>query len=160
MARLRPARARRNGRKNRRPLCDGDFRGFRRPDQRKLVRSVQLARAQLLSREFAVVGIAAQSHVHRGLPKKVSEDMKQFATGEHRSRPVGMVRAPDALPLRKFDDPATYPKLKQLLEKVTPTVHSRQLLLLSGTATRRVRAYRREPGANGSSNKANDTGAA
>jgi len=51
--------------------------------RRKLIPALyNLARAQLLSRDFAVVGIARRPMSSEDYRKKVTEDMKQFATGE------------------------------------------------------------------------------
>ena len=87
--------------------------------RRKLVPALyNLARAQLLSREFAVVGIARSPMSTEDYRKKVSEDMKQFATGDvDPDLWEWFVRRMHYLS-GNFDDPATYPKLKQLLEKV------------------------------------------
>jgi len=86
----------------------------------------------------------------------VSEDMKQFATGD--SIPTcgmfvaGCTTSPEISTIRHLS------KLKQLLEKSTPTSALTQLLLHLATAPDGS-AYRREPGANGS-RTSNDTGAA
>ena len=51
--------------------------------RRKLIPALyNLARSQLLSREFAVIGLARSPMSSEDYRKKVSEDMKQFATGE------------------------------------------------------------------------------
>src|SRR4029077_9589146 len=87
--------------------------------RRKLIPALyNLARAQLLSREFAVVGIARSPMSTEDYRKKVSEDMKQFATGDiDPDLWEWFVRRMHYLS-GNFDDPATYPKLKQLLEKI------------------------------------------
>jgi glucose-6-phosphate 1-dehydrogenase len=87
--------------------------------RRKLIPALyNLARAQLLSREFAVVGIARSPMSTEDYRKKVSEDMKQFATGdvdpdlwEWFERRLHYLSG-------NFDDPATYPKLKELLDRI------------------------------------------
>src|SRR6201988_2964485 len=51
--------------------------------RRKLIPALyNLARNQLLSREFAVIGVARSPMSTEDYRKKVSEDMKQFATGK------------------------------------------------------------------------------
>jgi len=87
--------------------------------RRKLIPALyNLARAQLLSREFAVVGLARSPMSTEDYRKKVSEDMKQFATGEvDPDLWEWFVRRMHYLS-GNFDDEATYPKLKQLLEKI------------------------------------------
>jgi glucose-6-phosphate 1-dehydrogenase len=87
--------------------------------RRKLIPALyNLARAQLLSREFAVVGIARSPMSTEDYRKKVSEDMKQFATGDvDPDLWEWFVRRLYYLS-GNFDDPATYPKLKELLAKI------------------------------------------
>src|SRR5579864_3335723 len=87
--------------------------------RRKLIPALyNLARAQLLSREFAVVGIARSPMSTEDYCKKVSEDMKQFATGDvDPDLWEWFVRRMHYLS-GNFDDPATYPKLKELLAKI------------------------------------------
>ena len=65
----------------RRSLRDGDLRRDRRshPPQAD-PRALQPGQSELLSREFAVVGVGAQPDDHRrGFRKKLSEDIKEFA---------------------------------------------------------------------------------
>jgi glucose-6-phosphate 1-dehydrogenase len=87
--------------------------------RRKLIPALyNLARAQLLSREFAVVGIARSPMATEDYRKKVSEDMKQFATGDvDPDLWEWFVRRMHYMS-GNFDDPATYPKLKELLGKI------------------------------------------
>jgi glucose-6-phosphate 1-dehydrogenase len=87
--------------------------------RRKLIPALyNLARAQLLSREFAVVGLARSPMSTEDYRKRVTEDMKQFATGEvDPDLWEWFVRRMHYLS-GSFDDPATYPKLKELLEKI------------------------------------------
>src|SRR5215468_8509454 len=87
--------------------------------RRKLIPALyNLARAQLLSREFAVVGLARSPLSTEDYRKRVSEDMKQFATGDlDPDLWEWFVRRMHYLS-GNFDDPATYPKIKQLLEKI------------------------------------------
>ncbi len=87
--------------------------------RRKLIPALyNLARAQLLSQDFAVIGIARSAMSSEEYRKRVAEDMKQFATGEV---------TPDLWEwfVRRlhymsgnFDEPETYVKLKELLAKV------------------------------------------
>src|ERR1700745_2631247 len=87
--------------------------------RRKLIPALyNLAKAQLLSREFAVVGVARSPMSTEDYRKRVSEDMKQFATGDvDPDLWEWFVRRMHYLS-GNFDDQATYPNLKQLLEKI------------------------------------------
>src|SRR5258705_13398 len=87
--------------------------------RRKLIPALyNLARAQLLSREFAVVGLARRPMSTEDSRKKVTEDMKQFATGDvDPDLWEWFVRRMHYMS-GNFDDSETYPKLKQLLEKI------------------------------------------
>jgi len=87
--------------------------------RRKLIPALyNLARAQLLSREFAVVGLARRPMSTEDFRKKVTEDMKQFATGDvDPDLWEWFVRRMHYMS-GNFDDSETYPKLKQLLEKI------------------------------------------
>jgi len=87
--------------------------------RRKLIPALyNLAKLQLLSREFAVVGLARSPMSTDDFRKKASEDIKQFA-----SEPVD----PDLWEwfVRRlyyvagaFDDKQVYPQLKEMLQKV------------------------------------------
>ena len=87
--------------------------------RRKLIPALyNLASQQLLSREFAVVGIGRTPMTTEEARKKYSEDFKQFATGaidpdlwEWFVRRLHYVNG-------DFNDPATYDKLKETLAKV------------------------------------------
>src|ERR1019366_3445739 len=87
--------------------------------RRKLIPALHnLASQQLLSREFAVIGVGRTPMSNDDARKKVSEDFKQFATAgvdadlwEWFVRRIGYVSG-------NFDDPATYDKLKETLAKV------------------------------------------
>jgi glucose-6-phosphate 1-dehydrogenase len=87
--------------------------------RRKLIPALyNLARAQLLSREFAVVGVARSPMSTEDYRKKASEDIKQFATGQvDPDLWEWFVRRMHYLP-GNFGDPGTYSNLKQLLEKI------------------------------------------
>src|SRR3984957_860330 len=87
--------------------------------RRKLIPALyNLASQQLLSREFAVVGMGRSAMSDEDARKKVTEDFKRFATGpidpdlwEWFVRRISYVSG-------DFDDPATYDKLTQTLARV------------------------------------------
>ena len=87
--------------------------------RRKLIPALyNLASQQLLSREFAVVGIGRSPMTSDEARKKFTEDFKQFATGaidpdlwEWFVRHLYYVAG-------NFDDPATYDKVKETLATV------------------------------------------
>ena len=86
--------------------------------RRKLIPALyNLASQQLLSREFAVIGVGRNAMSDDDARKKVIEDFKQFATGavdadlwEWFVRRISYISG-------DFDDPATYDKLKEALAK-------------------------------------------
>ena len=87
--------------------------------RRKLLPALyNLASQQLLSREFAVLGIGRTPMSTDEARKKLSEDFKKFATG-----PVDpdlwewFARRLHYIP-GNFDDPTTYDQLKETLQKV------------------------------------------
>src|SRR6201984_212354 len=87
--------------------------------RRKLIPALyNLARAQLLSREFALVCIAARPMSTDDYRKKVSEDMKQFATGDVDPDLWEWFVRRTYYMSGNFDDPQTYPNLKDLLTKI------------------------------------------
>src|SRR5580700_125459 len=87
--------------------------------RRKLIPALyNLASQQLLSREFAVIGVGRNAMSDEDARTKVTEDFKKFATGaidpdlwEWFVRRISYVGG-------DFDDPATYDKLKETLAKV------------------------------------------
>jgi glucose-6-phosphate 1-dehydrogenase len=87
--------------------------------QRKLIPALyNLASEQLLSREFAVVGVARNPMTTDQFRAKVSQDIKQYATGPVDSdlwewfvRRIYYVTG-------NFADANTYPQLKEALQKV------------------------------------------
>jgi glucose-6-phosphate 1-dehydrogenase len=87
--------------------------------RRKLIPALyNLAKLQLLSREFAVVGIARSAMNSEDFRKKITEEMKEFATSpiepdlwEWFVRRMHYMQG-------NFGDKEMYPKLKALLEKV------------------------------------------
>src|SRR5437868_3974277 len=87
--------------------------------RRKLIPALyNLANEQLLSREFAVLGLARAQMTTEQFREKVSQDMKQFATG-----PVDsdlwewFVRRMHYIP-GNFDDPEAYGRLRDALQKI------------------------------------------
>jgi glucose-6-phosphate 1-dehydrogenase len=87
--------------------------------RRKLIPALyNLASQGLLSREFAVVGVARNQASTEEVRKKVGDDFKQFATGAvDPDLWEWFVRHLYYVP-GDFDDPATYDKLKQTLVQV------------------------------------------
>ena len=87
--------------------------------RRKLIPALyNLAKAQLLPHEFAVIGIARSPMSSEDYRKKVTEDMKKFATGdvdpdlwEWFARRIFYLSG-------NFDDKATYGRIKEQLEKI------------------------------------------
>jgi glucose-6-phosphate 1-dehydrogenase len=87
--------------------------------RRKLIPSLyNLASQQLLSREFAVIGMGRTPMSNEEARKALTEDIKKFATNpvdpdlwEWFSRRVNYTTG-------EFEDPATYENLKALIEKV------------------------------------------
>src|SRR5207302_8878285 len=87
--------------------------------RRKLIPALyNLARAKLLSHEFAVVGIARRPMSTDDYRKKVTEDMKQFATGDVDPDLWEWFVRRMYYMSGNFDDPQTYPNLKDLLTKI------------------------------------------
>ncbi len=87
--------------------------------RRKLVPALyNLAKAQLLSREFAVIGIARSPLSTEEFRKKVASDLREFATGDvDPDLAEWFVRRMHYLP-GEFNDQGTYSRLKTTLEKV------------------------------------------
>ncbi|MBZ5721286.1 MAG: glucose-6-phosphate dehydrogenase [Acidobacteriia bacterium] len=87
--------------------------------RRKLIPALyNLAKAQLLSREFAVVGVAHRPMSTDDFRKKVSDDMTKFATGEiDPDLREWFVRRMHYL-TGDFGDKNIYTQLKDLLDKV------------------------------------------
>ena len=87
--------------------------------RRKLIPALyNLAKAQLLPHEFAVIGIARSPMSSEDYRKKVTEDMKKFATGdidpdlwEWFARRIFYLSG-------NFDDKETYGRIKEQLEKI------------------------------------------
>src|SRR6266478_8222930 len=87
--------------------------------RRKLIPALyNLAKAQLLSREFAIVGIAHGQMSTEDFRKKLSEDIRRYAGSEVDpdiwewfTRRLYYIAA-------EFDDKNVYPQLKATLEKL------------------------------------------
>src|SRR6266403_2321449 len=87
--------------------------------RRKLIPALyNLAKAQLLSRDFAVVGIARSPMSSEDYRKKVTEDMKKFATGEVDPDLWEWFARRMFYMSGNFDDKETYSRIKQQLEKI------------------------------------------
>ena len=87
--------------------------------RRKLIPALyNLARAQLLSREFAVVGISRSPMSTEDYRKKVSEDMKKFATADVDPDLWEWFVRRIYLPVRQFDDKETYQRSKSYWTKI------------------------------------------
>src|SRR5258707_7909637 len=87
--------------------------------RRKLIPALyNLAKSELLSREFAVVGVARSPISNEDFRKKAADDIKEFGTDvvdpdiwEWFDRRLYYITG-------NFDDKELYPKLKTMLEKV------------------------------------------
>ncbi len=87
--------------------------------RRKLIPALyNLASQGLLSREFAVVGVARSPMTTEEARQKLSEDFKQFATGAIDQDLWEWFARHFYYAGGDFDDPATYDKLKETLAKV------------------------------------------
>ena len=116
--------------------------------RRKLIPALyNLASQQLLSREFAVIGVGRSPMSDEDARKRLSEDFKQFATGpidpdlwEWFVRRINYMNG-------DFDDPATYENLKATLARGRPGAQlPRQLFLLPRDRAQLLRPRRRAPG--------------
>jgi glucose-6-phosphate 1-dehydrogenase len=87
--------------------------------KRKLIPALyNLARNQLLSREFAVIGVAHTPMSTDDFRKRVSDDMEKFATGTvEPDLKEWFIRRMHYI-AGEFDDKSVYIQLKDLLEKV------------------------------------------
>ena len=115
--------------------------------RRKLIPALyNLAKQQLLSREFAVVGVARRRCPTEEFRKKVSEDIKEFATertwiqmsGTGSSSRIYYVTG-------DFDDQDLYATAEGIARQGRQRPHHpRQLFFLSGDRPRFLRADRRK----------------
>lgn len=87
--------------------------------RRKLIPALyNLASQQLLSREFAIIGVGRTPMTTEEARKKYSEDFKQFITGPLDSDLWDWFVRRLHYVAGDFNDPATYDKLKETLAKV------------------------------------------
>ena len=87
--------------------------------RRKLIPALyNLASQQLLSREFAVIGVGRNTLSDEDARKKVTEDFKKFATGPIDQELWDWFVQRISYVNGNFDDPATYEKIKDTLAKV------------------------------------------
>jgi glucose-6-phosphate 1-dehydrogenase len=87
--------------------------------KRKLIPALyNLAKQQLLSREFAIVGVAHGDMSTEEFRKKTTEDIKQFATGEVDSDLWEWFERRMYFLSGEFDDKNVYSQLKELLAKL------------------------------------------
>jgi glucose-6-phosphate 1-dehydrogenase len=87
--------------------------------RRKLIPALyNLASQGLLSREFAVVGVARNPMTSEEARQKLTEDFKQFATGTIDQDLWDWFVCHFYYVAGDFDDPATYEKLKETLAQV------------------------------------------
>jgi glucose-6-phosphate 1-dehydrogenase len=87
--------------------------------RRKLIPALyNLAKAQLLSRDFAVVGISRSPMSSEDYRGRVSEDIKKFATGEVDPDLWEWFERRMFYMSGNFDEKETYSRIKQQLEKI------------------------------------------
>jgi len=87
--------------------------------RRKLVPALyNLARNQLLSREFAVLGIAHRSMAEEEFRKKVVEDVRQYTGNDSDPDLIEWFIRQMYYVTGEFDDKNIYPQLKSHLEKI------------------------------------------
>ena len=106
--------------------------------QRKLIPALyNLAKSQVLSREFAIVGVARAPMSTEDFRKKLSAGHQAIRHRTGRSRPVGMVRPPPVLPLRRLRRQERLPKVEGSARQGRQRpLHPRQSLLLPGDRRR------------------------
>ena len=87
--------------------------------RRKLLPALyNLARAQLLSREFAIVGVAHNAMSTEDFRKKLSDDIRHYAGSEIDTDVWEWFQRRIYYVTAEFDDKNLYPQLKTTLEKV------------------------------------------
>jgi glucose-6-phosphate 1-dehydrogenase len=87
--------------------------------RRKLIPALyNLASQQLLSKEFAVIGVGRSPMSDEDARKKVAEDFKKFATGKVDEKLWDDFLRRISYVSGDFDDPALYDKLKEALPKI------------------------------------------
>jgi len=116
--------------------------------RRKLIPALyNLAKSQLLSREFAVVGVARTQMSDDDFRKKMSEDIRQFG-----SEPVDadlwewFLRRMHYV-TGNFDDPALFPRLKEVLDRVDQehSTHGNHFYYMATAATSSVLSSNNSP---------------
>src|SRR5580658_9247210 len=87
--------------------------------QRKLIPALyNLAAANLLSKEFAVIGISHEAMSTEQFREKFKKDIKQFATGETNDEQTEWFNKRLYYLTGDFGDPNSYAKLRDLLQQV------------------------------------------
>src|ERR1044072_696319 len=87
--------------------------------KRKLIPALyNLAKSDLLSRQFAVIGIARSEMTDEQFREKISNDMKEFATSEIEPDLWDWIQRRLHYIAGSFDDDGMYQKLKERLEQV------------------------------------------
>jgi glucose-6-phosphate 1-dehydrogenase len=87
--------------------------------KRKLIPALyNLAKSNLLSREFAIVGVARSPMTTEDFRKKIGREIQEFATGTVESDLWEWFERRLYYQAGNFDNPETYPKLKELLGRV------------------------------------------
>ena len=114
--------------------------------QRKLLPALyNLAKYQLLSREFAIIGVARNPMTTDEFRKKIAEDLKQFATSPLEPDLTEWFLRRMYYITGEFSDQSTFDQLKATPQKSgRRSLHSRQLFLLSCDRARLLRANRRK----------------
>ena len=102
--------------------------------RRKLIPALyNLAQDQLLSREFAVIGVARSPMSTEDYRKKVSEDIKRVCHRQGRSRHLGVVHPPHALSERRHGRQESLPAAERPARQGGQgPLHSRQSYVLHG----------------------------
>jgi glucose-6-phosphate 1-dehydrogenase len=87
--------------------------------RRKLIPALyNLASQQLLSREFAVIGLGRGAMSDEDARKKVAEDFKKFATGPVDNDLLEWFVRRITYTTGDFEDPSTFQKIKETVERV------------------------------------------
>ena len=133
----------------RRSVRDGDLWGVGDLTKRKLIPALyNLAKDNLLSKEFALVGFARNELTQRTVPRHDRQGDRRIRHHQDRSRPVALVLAPHLLRLRRLR------RSRRLTRRLRDTAgadrqgtrHARQLLLLPGDRAQLLRAHRHAVG--------------
>src|SRR5215510_8068510 len=93
--------------------------------KRKLLPALyNLKAASLLPRQFAIVGVARKQKSHEQFREEQSKDIREFATQKVDEALWNELRSGLFYESGEFTDPATYTKLKALLEEVARSQHT------------------------------------